>query len=298
MERFCNDIRQAVRQKDYAAVLELWEKAKTLPGWETMRNILETEGIGDEIKRHTVRESFDSALCTHTLSGHSEPVTGIAVSLDANLIASAGQDTTIRIWNIAEQRREADLTGHRDWVRSIALTTDARFLVSGSWDGSVHIWNIAEKKTIRSFGERIKLLTKIALSPQGNIVAVANAAGSVLLWDVLSNTVLNRYTNRSSVNAVRFSRCGRYLVSGSDDGSVTIYPLPRKADGTRSPLNDRTFHDHQYPITAVAISTDRRTLFSADANGHIIVRKLQNNSAQEQGTFTAPSQTHGIQAHG
>ena len=274
MEQLCSEIRQAVKQKDYTVALEWIEKGKKLNGWESARTLLEAEGIGDNIKRHTVRESFDSALCTHTLRGHTDSVTCIAVSLDANIIASAGEDAVIQVWNITEQKRVADIEGHQDQVRSIALTTDAKFLISGSRDGSVRIWNIATGQCVRTFSERIMTITKIALHPQGRTVAIADGSGVIILWDVLENTVLARFScQNGGVRALRFSRDGHYLVVGGDDSSVTIWNI-------RTGASVSTFRDHQSPVTAAALSVDMHRCFSADKSGKIVVRNLLTNNQE------------------
>ena len=271
MERLCDEIRQSVRRKDLTAALDWTEKAKTQSGWESARYLLELEGIGDRIRRHTVRESFDSALCTHTLSGHPDAVASIALSLDANVIASAGKDGEIRVWNVAEQKCTAYLDGHQDEVRSVVLTTDARFLVSGSRDGSVRIWNIATGQSVRTFGERMMTLTKIALHPQGRMVAIADGSGTILLWDVLANAVIARLASRDGgVSDVRFSRDGHYLAAGGAEGAVTIWKL-----GNSMPIN--VFRDHQFPVTVLTLTVDMSRCFSADKNGQISIRNLQTN---------------------
>ena len=268
MERLCDEIRQSVKRKDYAAALGWIEEAKKQGGWESARTTLESEGIGDNIKRHTVRESFDSALCTHTLRGHTDSVTCIDISLDANLIASAGEDAVIQVWNIAEQKRVANIAGHQDQIRSIVLTTDAKFLISGSRDGSVRIWNLATGQCIRTFGERIMTITKIALNPQGRTVAIADGSGVILLWDVLDNSVIARLScQNDGVNAIRFSRDGHYLAAGGNDGSVMIWNV-------RKSTSVNTFRDHQSSVSAAVLAVDMRRCFSADRNGKIVVRNL------------------------
>jgi len=281
MERLCNEIRQSIKQGDYAAALEWTEKAKTQGGWESARSLLESEGIGDKIRRNTLRESFDSALCTHTLSGHQEAVTSVAISLDANLIASAGQDAGLRVWNIAEQKCVADLEGHQDQIRSIVLTTDAKFLVSGSRDGSVRIWNIASGQCVRTFGERVMTITKIALNPQERMVAIADGSGTILLWEVLANSVATRLScQNGGVGAIRFSRDGHYLAAGGDDGSVKIWNV-------RNNMPIHVFRDHQSPVTAVVLTVDMRRCFSADKGGKMVVRNILTNCQENvfQGHF-------------
>ena len=272
MERMCNEIRQAVKKREYGIALDWMEKAKQHSGWEAARYALELEGIGDKIRRRTVRESFDSALCTHRLSGHQEAISSVAISLDANLIASAGQDGEIRVWNIAEQKCVADIEAHQDEVRGVVLTTDSKFLISGSRDGSVQVWNISTGQSVRKFGERIMTLTKIALNPQGRTVAVGDGSGTVILWDVLGNSVVDRLTSQNGgVSAIRFSRDGRHLAVGGNDGSVMIWSV----NGASSSMPVNIIREHQSPVTVTTLSLDMTRCFSADRSGYISVRNLQ-----------------------
>ncbi|MDR0329026.1 MAG: protein kinase [Planctomycetaceae bacterium] len=275
MDRLCDEIRQSARRKDYGATLEWIEKAKKMSGWESARNLLETDGVGDKIRRRTVREEFDSALCTHTLSGHQEAVTSIAISLDANLIASAGQDGEIRVWNIAEQKCVADIEGHQDEIRSLAMTSDARFLISGGRDGSVWIWNIESRQCVRRFSERVMTLTKIALNPQGRTVAIADSFGTILFWDAVTNSVIDRFSSRSGgVSSLRFSRDGHYLAAGGDEGSLTIWKM-----GNQAPLY--AYRDIPSPLTATTLSVDMSRCYSADKSGRITTHNLHTDK-QEQ----------------
>src|SRR5438128_11491018 len=48
----------------------------------------------------------------NSLTGHSGPVTSVAYSPDGALLASASEDTTIRLWNPARGELIRTLTGH------------------------------------------------------------------------------------------------------------------------------------------------------------------------------------------
>src|SRR4029077_11431239 len=47
-----------------------------------------------------------------TLAGHDGPVTGVAFSSDGRLLATAGGDSTARLWNPATGEHLRTLTGH------------------------------------------------------------------------------------------------------------------------------------------------------------------------------------------
>ncbi|MDR2115466.1 MAG: protein kinase [Planctomycetaceae bacterium] len=274
MNQYCEEIRQNLNDSNFDMAIQTVEKARALAGWEAARKSLETEGVWDILKRHTVRESLEDVLCTHTFVGHQDTVSATAISLDGNLIASAGRDTTIRIWNLIEQKCTGVLEGHFDWVRSIEMTMDAKFLVSGSWDMTVRVWNIGSGQCIRKFDEKIKSLTKIALNPHGRIVAIANGTGSVVLWDVLTDEIKGRFLAHSgSVNSIRFNRNGQYLITGGDDNLVFVWKL-----GCEEPV--RTIKVHKSPVTAAVLSTDLNRLVSADREGRIVVWNLRDNKME------------------
>lgn len=274
MNQCCGIIRDSVRHADFDAALQAVENAKTINGWETARRTLRAEGIWDVIARHTVRDSLEAALCTHTFTGHQDTVSTVALSLDGNWAASAGRDQNIRVWNIAQQKCVRLLEGHYDWVRSIAMTMDAKFLVSGSWDMSVRIWNISTGQCVRKLEEKIKSLTKIALNPQGRIVAVANGSGSVFLWDVLTDEILGRFlAHNGSVNSIQFCRNGQFFVTGGDDALVALWKL-----GSDEPI--QTIKTHKVPVTAVAFSADLSRIVSADRDGHTVVWNVKENKKE------------------
>jgi len=74
----------------------------------------------------------------NTLSGHKDVVNAIAISNDGQYIASASNDQTVKLWNIATGEEVANLTGHTNEVRSVAFSNG--YLVSGDTQGNIKVW--------------------------------------------------------------------------------------------------------------------------------------------------------------
>jgi WD40 repeat protein len=66
----------------------------------------------------------------------------LAYSPDGRLLAEAGDDRTIRLWDVAAGRVADTFTGHRGEVASVAFTPDGRRLATASTDTTALVWDV------------------------------------------------------------------------------------------------------------------------------------------------------------
>jgi WD40 repeat protein len=66
----------------------------------------------------------------------------LAISSDSQIIASGGEDRTIKLWDLSTGTLLDTLTGHNGIVKTLAFSPDNQKLASGSEDNTIKIWQI------------------------------------------------------------------------------------------------------------------------------------------------------------
>jgi WD40 repeat protein len=174
--------------------------------------------------------------CRHTLQGHSSGIWTVAVDTTSQVVASAGEDCNILLWERSTGRLLHKLQGHRYTVTALAFSPDGQTLVSGSPDQTVRLWNYRSYRPLvelrddsQSTSVHEQSIWCVALSPDGATVAAGYSDGSIVLWDIRDPTHCRQIgklrKHAGWVRKVAFSPDGTLLASGSNDQTVRIWDV-------------------------------------------------------------------------
>jgi len=116
-------------------------------------DILAVGDINNQIRLWDPDEAFRTGVDQYPdpviLSGHNGAdgtFSALIWDLDFNpegeLLASAGGDGTIRLWDVANGESLTTLMGHERGVTCVGFSPDGQFLASGSLDGTLRLWGI------------------------------------------------------------------------------------------------------------------------------------------------------------
>jgi len=196
---------------------------------------------------------------------HNSVVYSVAFSRDGRWLASASEDKTIKIWDVAKEREVRTLAGHTRAVASVTFSHDGRWLASGAADRKVKLWDPVTGKEAATLEGHSRAVQAVAFSPNGPLLASGDTSGMIQLWDVGGRKPKHGLKGHTdAVNAVAFSSDGRLLASAGDDETVRIWEV----GAGRGLL---TFKDHPDAVLSVSFSPDSRWLASSDAGGGILI---------------------------
>ncbi|MFV0131558.1 helix-turn-helix domain-containing protein [Streptomyces sp. HMX112] len=194
------------------------------------------------------------------------------------VLASAGADRTVRLWDVRQRRLTATLSGHQGPVFAVAFSPDGRILASAGADRTVRLWDTARHTLLVTLAGHGGSVFGVAFSPDGRTLASASADRTVKLWDAARHKQLSTLmAHQDFVNAVVFSPDGRLLASGSDDRTVRLWDVSARA--VRAVL-----HGHAGAVRGVSFGPDGRRLASSGNDGTI--RVWDTASARPRATLT------------
>jgi WD40 repeat protein len=182
----------------------------------------------------TIRDvSNDREVCV--LRGHEGPVYAVSASSDGRLIASAGADGSVRVWDSVAGLERGNFLGHAGAVLALAFSPDGRRIASTRIDGTLGVWEVPTARPILAVNAHSGWATGVAFHPDGSRLASSGADGIVKVWDAASGReLLSLRQHGDRVVSVAFSRDGSRLASASDDETVRIWDATSIAPGSPS----------------------------------------------------------------
>src|SRR5207248_1152463 len=103
----------------------------------------------------------------------------VAFSADGRLLAAAGDDCRVWLWEVRERSAPRPLFGHDSPVTAVAFSQQGSLLASGGEDAAVRLWDVARDDRPQAVGAHRKAVTSVTFSPGGRLLASAGEDGLI-----------------------------------------------------------------------------------------------------------------------
>lgn len=205
--------------------------------------------------------------------GHIGWVRSVSFSADGEILASAGDDRTIRLWSVRTGQCLKTLPGHTDLVRSLCFSPRSPWLASGSDDRTIKIWDVETNQCVMTLTGHEGRVRSVAFSPDEQQIASGSSDRTIRLWDVQTQqccAILRGHN--AKIWTVAFSPDGQSLVSGGADKTVRLWD--RQTGTCRHVLQA-----HTKAVLSVCFSPDSRTVASSSDDQTVKLWKTETGQA-------------------
>jgi len=246
------------------------------------RSLYPTVGDPDNLLNSLVDGNLRDSITLYrdlaTGSGHSGAVYAVDVAPNGRLCASAGADSTIRLWELPELRQVAVLRRLNDkQITYTEFSPNGKLVVSLSQASIVRIWAMPEGSEVFVYNES-PLVTAVTFLNDSQHLVIGDISGKIRILDLHQQVITHTWQAHASViKTIYCSRAGQRMVTGSNDKTVKVW----------NPLVDNrlrhTFAEYRWMLNTATIAPSGKYLAIADNDYRFEVVEMETYNVRLQG---------------
>lgn len=214
--------------------------------------------------------------------GHVKSVNDVMYSPDGNLLATAGEDGIVKLWDVRSRQLLNNLDGHSGGVRGIDFSRDSRLLASCGGQ-EVKIWEVKTGRLIHDLRSEVSEGCSVAFSPDGNLLASAThheKYNPLKLWDVRSGSLVTGFGEQPATYSLSFALNGKVLITAGGK-KINFWSVPDakplKTIDTNSYVEDLVVlpDGHTFATIDLPVTVQGMTITLWDIDGRVLRTLLQ-----------------------
>ncbi len=222
-----------------------------------------------------------------SLSGHQGILLAGAYSPSAPIVATSGEDRSIRIWDTSKRYSAYVHPVGESEIDALSLDRDERFLAAGDRSGMIRVWDwktkelLFERKVLNGWGEGAEL------SPDGETLIYGGRQSAnegflaAIEWQTDSQPV-ELYNEEGALASIKYSPCGNYIAGSTVGVAPELYTSEVRVWDARSwKLIWRSVLETQ-SSQVVAFSPDSTQLASGHDDGVIRIWDVPSGNLVRQ----------------
>jgi hypothetical protein len=197
------------------------------------------------------------------LRGHGGDVNAIVFSPNGELLASASNDNTVKLWNVQTGKELRTFQEAQDDVLTVAFNPNGDQLAAGGNEQTIKLWNLNTNVNPQILTGHEGIIHSLTFSPDGRTLVSGSWDKTIRLWALDSASELEQIQNDDSIYSVAFSPDGQLIACGSFNETITIWEA-----NTGTLL--RTLQGHgMRTVYAVAFHPNSHQIVSGDLSNNV-----------------------------
>jgi WD40 repeat protein len=226
-------------------------------------------------------QTFDGIV-----EGHNGEIFGLAFVPDGTLIATAGWDGYLRLWDPQTSTPLVKLRASAKPLSACAVSPDGKQYLTGSMEGILAVWDAATQQPVQTSVVHTRPIADIRFSPNGTALATAG-------WDRLvqlrsleqSNDIKGLYGHQDILAGCTFFPGGQELLSWGADGTLRVWDTTTGAELYM-------IQAHTDRVTAASLSPDGTQVLTGSRDGLVKLWDLADK--RELATLTLNNEVRGV----
>lgn len=181
-----------------------------------------------------LRKVADPSKPIATFGSHSNDILAVAFSRSGRMIATAGGDGIVKLWDInkpADPRFLGEQNPNAGLISAVTFGADDTVLVTGNGDATAILWNIEDPRkpqAMSRLGGHLGGISGVAFDSSGRLLATASLDNSARLWDVSDPRQPRAWAvplagDADNLYSVSFHPDGHTLATSSHGSAVRLW---------------------------------------------------------------------------
>lgn len=174
-------------------------------------------------------------FCLSTLKSHKDYAKCLAYAKDREVVASAGFDRMIYLWDIQALTMltatkntvtTKPLDGAKNSIYSLAINQSATLVASGSTEKVIRLWDPRSRQKLLKLRGHTDNVRSLIFSKDGNSLLSASSDGTIRLWSIPQQRCISIIrVHDEGVWTLQTNEAFSLVYSGGKDGKIFITDL-------------------------------------------------------------------------
>ncbi|KAM9966277.1 hypothetical protein ACTFIR_006482 [Dictyostelium discoideum] len=159
-----------------------------------------------------------------TKIAHEKDINSISIAPNDKIIATASQDSYVKLWNVNNLEPITSIKAHRRGVWHVEFSPIDQCFLTCSADGTIKIWSLSDYTCLKTLeGHKGSVLKASFISFGMQIVSVASE-GLIKLWNIKTNECLNTFEgHESKIWALSVAKDQERFITGGSDSKLIAW---------------------------------------------------------------------------